>query len=125
MTKRIVDSMNKLVLFANAMVSSPETMVAVAQMILPDVEKAESFRSFFHFMNRKTGGMSLIILQMKRANLDTHYPFIKHMGVQDRSTTGSHRISSHRWFPDPAQVEAQAYEVGQRAFEQIIQTKAK
>jgi hypothetical protein len=40
---------------------------------------------------------------------------------QSGPTTGSHRISPHRWFPDPARVEAQAYEAGQRAFEQIIE----
>jgi hypothetical protein len=53
MTKRIVSGMDKLVLFANAIVSSPETMVSVAQMILSGVGKSGSFRSCFYFMNKK------------------------------------------------------------------------
>jgi hypothetical protein len=48
-----------------------------------------------------------------------------HTHSQSGPTEGRHRISPHKWFPDPAQVEAQAFEAGQRAFEQIIQTKVK
>jgi hypothetical protein len=43
---------------------------------------------------------------------------------QSGPTEGSHRISPHQWFPDPAQVEAQAYEAGQRAFEQAIEKES-
>jgi hypothetical protein len=42
---------------------------------------------------------------------------------QSGPTEGSHRIPPHPWFPDPLQVEAQAFEAGQRAFEQVMQTK--
>jgi hypothetical protein len=39
---------------------------------------------------------------------------------QSGPTEGSHRIPPHPWFPNQADVEARAFEVGQSAFEAVI-----
>jgi hypothetical protein len=44
---------------------------------------------------------------------------------QSGPTAGSHRIPPHRWFPDPAQVEAKALEAGKRSFELSINEHAR
>jgi hypothetical protein len=44
---------------------------------------------------------------------------------QSGPTEGSHRIQPHEWFPDPAQIEAQAYEAGKKAFETVIMRESK
>jgi hypothetical protein len=44
---------------------------------------------------------------------------------QSGSTEGSHRIPPHPWFPNPAEVEAQAFAAGERVFIDTIQQLTK
>jgi hypothetical protein len=42
---------------------------------------------------------------------------------QSGPTEGSHRIPPHPWFPNPVEVEAKAFEAGQKAFETVLNTE--
>jgi hypothetical protein len=51
-------------------------------------------------------------------------PAIGNTHGQSGPTEGSHLISPHQWFPDPAQVEARAFEAGEAAFKAAIESNS-
>jgi hypothetical protein len=79
--------------------------------LLVGPEKKKGFYGFF----LQKGWIWSKGRRKRKATKNTH--------SQSGPTTGSHRIPPHRWFPDPAQVEAQAYEAGQSAFQEAINAK--